>query len=234
MDEPAQNKKPQVPQSPLSPVNQSSSSDNQTPVSNDQPSVPNNQPTTPSVQPTQFESTTPPPKPPPPPPWKSHSPHSILVGSELPKDPQSKFASFFTRFLACFVDCLIVAFVSGIVVYAIISISGSLANSYGGMDKSVTKNIALIPAILLVLAYFIYFTGTSGQTLGKKLVKIKVVKKGTTTPPSYTSAFLREVIGKIISVVVLGLGCLWVIGDKNKQAWHDKIAGTVVVKVDSR
>ncbi|MBU0569992.1 RDD family protein [Patescibacteria group bacterium] len=217
MDEPAQNEKPQVPQSPLSFIGQPSS---------------NSQPSAPSIQPIQPDKPIAPSKPLPPPPWRMHPPHSILVGSELPKDPQSEFASFVTRLLACFVDCLIVTFISGIIAYAIISISNALVNSYGGMDKAVTKNIAQIPAILLGSAYFIYFTGSSGQTLGKKMVKIKVVKKGTATPPSYTSAFLREIVGKMISAIILGLGFLWVIGDKEKQAWHDKIAGTVVVKVE--
>jgi uncharacterized RDD family membrane protein YckC len=30
---------------------------------------------------------------------------------------------------------------------------------------------------------------------------------------------------------VLGLGCLWILKDPERQAWHDKIAGTYVVKV---
>ena len=43
--------------------------------------------------------------------------------------------------------------------------------------------------------------------------------------------FLREVIGKPVSIVafVFGYPWLWAIWDKNCQMWHDKIAGTVVV-----
>jgi len=210
MDELVQNEKSQIPPPPASSVDQSS---------NTQPIQPN-------------ESTTPP-KPPPPPPWRVHSPHSLLGGHEPLKNSQNKYASFFTRFLASFIDSFIVTAVSGGITYAIIFISGSLVNSYGGMDGAITTSIAQIPAILLGPAYFIYFTGSSGQTLGKKIVKIKVVKKSSTAPPSYTSAFLREVVGKMISAVVLGLGYLWVIGDKEKQAWHDKIAGTVVIRVNN-
>jgi uncharacterized RDD family membrane protein YckC len=161
-----------------------------------------------------------------------HSPHSLLNGQEPPKDSQNEYASFFTRFLACFIDSFIIILVLGIFAYAITSISNALVNSYGEMDKTITTSFVRIPTIFLGAAYFVYFTGTSGQTLGKKVLGIKVVKKETRGPPGYTSAFLREIIGKVISVVVLGLGCLWVIGDKNKQAWHDKIAGTVVTKTN--
>lgn len=41
---------------------------------------------------------------------------------------------------------------------------------------------------------------------------------------------LRETIGKFLSGLVLGLGYFWAIWDKDSQAWHDKIAGTVVIK----
>lgn len=42
---------------------------------------------------------------------------------------------------------------------------------------------------------------------------------------------LREWIAKYVSALVLYLGYLWAIFDKDRQSWHDKIAGTVVVKV---
>lgn len=41
---------------------------------------------------------------------------------------------------------------------------------------------------------------------------------------------LREVIGKFVSGLVLGIGFFWAIWDKDNQTWHDKIAGTVVVR----
>jgi uncharacterized RDD family membrane protein YckC len=43
-------------------------------------------------------------------------------------------------------------------------------------------------------------------------------------------AFLRWV-GYIISAVVLYLGFVWIAFDAKKQGWHDKIAGTVVIRV---
>jgi uncharacterized RDD family membrane protein YckC len=41
---------------------------------------------------------------------------------------------------------------------------------------------------------------------------------------------LREIVGKWVSGLLIGLGYFWAIWDKDGQAWHDKIAGTVVIK----
>jgi uncharacterized RDD family membrane protein YckC len=38
-------------------------------------------------------------------------------------------------------------------------------------------------------------------------------------------------LSAIFSFAALGLGCFWILRDPESQAWHDKIAGTYVVKV---
>ena len=38
-------------------------------------------------------------------------------------------------------------------------------------------------------------------------------------------------LSSIFSLAVLGIGCLWILRDPERQAWHDKVAGTYVVKV---
>ncbi len=48
-------------------------------------------------------------------------------------------------------------------------------------------------------------------------------------PVSVGKAFVRW-IGYFVSAIVFCLGFLWIIWDKEKQGWHDKIAGTYVVK----
>jgi uncharacterized RDD family membrane protein YckC len=34
----------------------------------------------------------------------------------------------------------------------------------------------------------------------------------------------------VLSLAALGIGCFWMINDPERQTWHDKIAGTLVVK----
>lgn len=81
-------------------------------------------------------------------------------------------------------------------------------------------------SLIIGMAYFTYFHGAIGQTPGKILLKLKVVRT-TGEKLTYGIAFLRW-IGCIISSLPLFLGFLWVVFDSSKQGWHDKIAGTVV------
>jgi uncharacterized RDD family membrane protein YckC len=86
---------------------------------------------------------------------------------------------------------------------------------------------------ILSLAYFTYFEGgATGQTLGKKALGIRVYDLKQGGPIGYGRGFLRQ-IGKYISGFVILIGYLWMLWDKEKQCWHDKIAGDVVVPVDA-
>ena len=77
--------------------------------------------------------------------------------------------------------------------------------------------------------YFTYFHGTTGQTIGKKILGIKVVQS-TGRPMTLGIAFLRWV-GYIVSGLVFCLGYIWIAFDERKQGWHDKIASTCVIKI---
>lgn len=138
------------------------------------------------------------------------------------------YAGFWRRWLAGFIDgvimevaAFVIGFVVGIVVGLTLGKSGnSMASSIGGVFGGI-----------LGFSYYIYFIGSRGQTLGKMAMKIKVVKVGTTDAPGYLKAFLREFVGKFLSAIVFCLGFLWMLWDPQKQTWHDKIAGTVVIKI---
>lgn len=84
-------------------------------------------------------------------------------------------------------------------------------------------------ATVMWLGYFVYFTGSTGQTIGKRVMGIQV-RKADGRPLEFGGAAIREVIGKFISGLIFGLGYLWMLWDGRSQGWHDKLAGTVVVK----
>ena len=96
---------------------------------------------------------------------------------------------------------------------------------------------ALLSAIFLMILvpwlYYWLFTGLKGQTLGKMAVGIRVVNAEGSVP-GLGMAALREIPGKIVSSIVICLGFFWIIWDVRKQGWHDKIAKTYVVRVESR
>jgi uncharacterized RDD family membrane protein YckC len=71
---------------------------------------------------------------------------------------------------------------------------------------------------------------SKGLTPGKYLVGEPVVDRLTGGQPGLGTMLLREIVGKWVSGILFGLGYLWAIRDKDGQAWHDKIAGTVVIR----
>ena len=91
--------------------------------------------------------------------------------------------------------------------------------------------IALIAVgVIIVAILYIRALGKTGQTWGRKLANVKVVGKTTGQPIGFGRALGRTLFAQIISSSFCYLGYLWMLWDKNKQTWHDKIVDTVVVK----
>ena len=90
---------------------------------------------------------------------------------------------------------------------------------------------ALYTAIgtLLGIAYYVMLEGgVRGQTVGKMVCGIRVFDLARGGPIGYGRAFIRY-ISRLLSLVVFLLGYVWMLWDKEKQTWHDKFAGSVVV-----
>lgn len=136
----------------------------------------------------------------------------------VPMPGKGDKANLFARWVALVIDPLIAVMLYGLA----IAIFGSISEDLAG-----------VVAILLPLAYVIWFLTLlrKGQTPGKRLLGLQVVHQQTGAIPGFGKMFVREIIGRFISGLFFGLGYLWAIFDKNAQAWHDKIAGTVVLKV---
>jgi uncharacterized RDD family membrane protein YckC len=84
-------------------------------------------------------------------------------------------------------------------------------------------------ALLVEIVYFVGLVGSSsGQTLGMRAVGIRVVSLETGRSIGYGRAFIRWAMS-IVSYLVVLLGYLWMLWDKENQCWHDKLAGDVVV-----
>ena len=147
-----------------------------------------------------------------------------------------KYAGFWRRLGAYTVDGIIIFFT-----FIVLSIIASLAffsGAISGNSKDFIVDLAdparfssvkifiWIFFISLYIAYFTYFHGTTGRTLGKMFFGLQVVSADG-TPISFGIAFLRAV-GYLVSGIFY-LGFIWAAFDKRKQGWHDKIAGTVVI-----
>jgi uncharacterized RDD family membrane protein YckC len=129
------------------------------------------------------------------------------------KGPSGPRAGFWIRFAASFVDGMILI-VPWLVFYVAVGQQG-----------------AQVLSLLVSAAYFTTLEGgPTGQTLGKKLCRIRVIDLRVGGPIGPGRAFIRW-IGRFVSAFVFGLGYLWMLWDKEKQTWHDKMATAVVVPV---
>jgi uncharacterized RDD family membrane protein YckC len=82
------------------------------------------------------------------------------------------------------------------------------------------------------IAYFVLCEGTrAGQTVGKRVAGIRVVDFEAGTPIDPARAFVRT-LGRFASGLLLFLGYFWMLWDRDRQTWHDKIASTTVVPAD--
>lgn len=138
-----------------------------------------------------------------------------------PSVTATEYIGFWIRFGASIIDGIVIWLVS-------VALSIFLLRSVAGYRLAFLSSVVWFP---LPLLYYWLFTGLKGQTLGKMLVGIKVVNAQGNIP-GLGGAALREVLGKLISAIVLFIGFFWIAFDNNKQGWHDKIASTYVVKLE--
>jgi uncharacterized RDD family membrane protein YckC len=125
-------------------------------------------------------------------------------------------AGFWARFGALIVDALVLLIPS--IILLLIFKQGA---AYQALNT------------ILSLAYFTYFEGgATGQTVGKKVLGIRVYDLRQGGPIGYGRGFLRQ-IGKYLAAIPLFLGYFWMLWDKESQCWQDKIAGSVVVPADA-
>ena len=104
-----------------------------------------------------------------------------------------------------------------------------LAIPYVVLLAIVDQVVAYLVALVLGVAYFAYFEGSpSGQTPGKKVLKIRVIDFTAGGPIGMGRALIRYV-ARIVSSIPCALGYLWMLWDREKQTWHDKLSSTVVV-----
>ena len=130
-------------------------------------------------------------------------------------------AGFFRRFFAFTLDWIILSILADIVRFAY---------RFGGGSQGdmISVDAAIVLSAILFFLYFTLLTAESGQTLGKMVMGVRVVRTDGTNL-SHTRAFVRS-FGYILSSAIFWLGFLWALWDRRKQTWHDKIADTMVVR----
>ena len=134
-----------------------------------------------------------------------------------------EFAGFWIRTAASIIDTLLILAIIGPLLTAIYGADYWLgeSTSQGVWDLFLSY---IFPAAAVII-FWIYKSATPG----KMLLKLTVIDAKTGGKPS-TAQFIGRYLGYYLAGIPLLLGIFWVGFDKRKQGWHDKLAGTLVVK----
>jgi len=135
---------------------------------------------------------------------------------------EPRYAGFWKRLLAFFIDTLILV---TIILAIVIAVYGRQYVQLASAGQTLLFDIivqGVLPAVAAIL-----FWRYRGATPGKMLVSARIVDAATLGAPS-TGKLIGRYFAYILSSIFM-LGFIWIAFDKRKQGWHDKLAGTVVI-----
>ena len=132
-------------------------------------------------------------------------------------------ASFGMRFVATILDGIWLAVLNialGTVIYG---------TGYFASEKFIEGPADIFISYVLPIAIVAWFWVKKGATPGKMICGIRIITVDGS--PLTIGKCLVRYIGYYLSMIPLALGYLWAAWDQRSQAWHDKMARTLVVKV---
>ncbi len=139
-------------------------------------------------------------------------------------DSGLKYAGIGKRFLAAFIDGIILSLVGTIVNVILAVVLGR-----GGDGASATQAAGSLVSLLIGWAYFAIQESSPKQaTIGKQAMGL-VVTDIEGQPISFAKASIRH-FSKILSALILMIGYIMALFTEKKQALHDMIAGTLVLQ----
>jgi len=139
-----------------------------------------------------------------------------LFKEELTLAPISK------RVLAFIVDTILLVLI----------VIAAMGDKFAGKNIEQTINAmnqALLFIMLVEIAYHAVFVRLYGATIGKMILKIRVVDINMFANPTWASSVIRASIRFMGETPILCLIFLWAFFDPFRQGWHDKFAKTLVI-----
>lgn len=178
--------------------------------------------------------------PPPPPPQaaQGYPPPPPPPGPALPKDA---YTPWITRVLAYLIDSIPPAILIGIAMGIAIGTGENVCYDYGyGYGGGCTSSWSGIGVAVVSLAYIVslayvvwnlgYKQGTTGSSIGKGVMKFKVVSEKTWQPIGFGPSILRQLAHIVDGICYIGF--LWPLWDDKRQTFADKIMTTVCVPLN--
>jgi uncharacterized RDD family membrane protein YckC len=138
------------------------------------------------------------------------------------RQDEVRLAGFWPRLLAQILDLFWLLPLS-----VLLALVGDFVN-----DGEISTGGELMANLIGALVILLFWAERQG-TPGKLVLGLRIVDAETGGTPTIRRLVLRYV-GYLVSALPLGLGYLWVIWDPRRQGWHDKMAGTLVIREDRR
>ena len=135
------------------------------------------------------------------------------------------YCGFWRRFAANFLDGIILGIAYKLVNTVLLAIASLTGTAYLGFSDWMLSAI-------IFWTYMIWFKGYKGATPGYNVFGIRIISING-TQVSIKQITVR-IIASFFSAIPLGLGYIWIAVDANRQAWHDKIAGTYVINAEAK
>ena len=154
-----------------------------------------------------------------------YSPPAARVADQESQIKDVVYGGFWRRVLAGLIDALIILVVS---VPLLLGIYGPdyFMNPEGRMVQGTAD---FLISYVFPLVATVVFWKYRAATPGKMVMGLKIVNADDFAPLTTPQAIGRY-LAYIPAMLVLGIGLLWVAFDARKQGWHDKLAGTVVIR----
>jgi len=153
----------------------------------------------------------------------------ILEGA--PVSGQMRYAGFWIRFFAKFIDGILLSAVNMIISIPITAFTMAGAAS----QQSPNEAMMLLPQVILgviqmaiAISYSVFFVGRYGATPGKMAMHIKILRADGSSL-TYGRAFGRY-FAEMLSAIIFYIGYIMVAFDEEKRALHDRICDTRVIK----
>jgi uncharacterized RDD family membrane protein YckC len=146
-----------------------------------------------------------------------------MARDNMQQTEKLEYVGFLPRLGATIIDSILLAIIIYPLLYAIY---GREYFAGGHLIAGVGDFIVnyILPAVAIIV-FWIYRSATPG----KMAIHARIVDAGTGGHPS-TGQMIGRYFAYYLSTIPFCLGFLWIAWDPKKQGWHDKLAGTVVVR----
>lgn len=133
------------------------------------------------------------------------------------------YVGFWWRVVAAIIDTVLILLFTMPILVAI------YGTQYFASTRMVHGAADILVSWVLPAAVIIAFWLLRGATPGKMAMSARIVDAETGGPLTPIQSVVRY-LGYFVSIIPLFVGIFWVAFDRRKQGWHDKLAGTVVVR----